>query len=183
MLKYGAVMGLAGLCAVLTVYLCNSDPTKSDKVRLEGTWVLVGSETRGRPFSAEEIKKSPMTWIVRGQHLRALEEDSSGRPVEEEYDIRLNPSRTPQALDLVLPDGGVNHAIYSLNGDELIVCGSDGFGKNEPHERPIRFTTVQGQNNGLFGLILYRFRRDRDGRSSIVGRAERFRVLPPTGTK
>jgi uncharacterized protein (TIGR03067 family) len=171
-----------GILICLLLFVRASDPTKTDRARLEGTWVLVGWEMDGKVRSAKSLDRNPRTWVIRGGRLSILREADGGRTIDKEvYTLRLKPSETPPTMDIVFPDGRANHAIYSLQGDELTVCVSWDLFDNEPKDRPIRFTTVKEQNNGLVGLNLFRFKRDKDGKSSVVGKPGRRRELPPTG--
>jgi len=184
MVRIMTVLGLVLVCLMLVVGLRENDPTKTGAARLEGTWVLVGRETNYRRYSAEDLDKSPETWVIRGGELVEWREDVYGRPKESDrYRIQVNPSSTPSSIDFVNPDDTVNHAIYSLDGDQLVVCVSCSMFWNKPEQRPIRFTPVPEQNNGLGGIIVYRFKRDRDGTLNVIGRPERRRQFVPSGLK
>jgi uncharacterized protein (TIGR03067 family) len=97
------------------------DPEKQKAVeeelkRLDGAWDLVatgGAEKDGDP------KEIGIRFIFSGGTYRL--EDAGLGPLGGGT-IRVDPTRSPKALDLIDKDGRANLAIYELRGDELRWC-------------------------------------------------------------
>jgi RNA polymerase sigma-70 factor (ECF subfamily) len=87
--------------------------------RLQGEWKMVALEVNGKKVDDNVVR----TWllVIEGDRYNP----GSGE-VSTEYAFRIDPTRTPKAIDLI-PSEGPYHgkafrAVYSLNGDRLTVC-------------------------------------------------------------
>jgi uncharacterized protein (TIGR03067 family) len=79
----------------------------------------------------------------------------------------VDPGNKPAWIDLIVPgdeelQGYVNHAIYSLEGNRLIICSSWRFRPNTPQQRPIKFSTKREENQNLHGLVLSLYQRQKN---------------------
>src|SRR5262245_59458331 len=106
------------------------DPTK-ELDKLEGTWVLVGGEEKGRALSEEAARREQESIIIKGDTITVIRGRNMGTGK-----FRLDTSKKPAWMDLIDPDNKneVNHAIYRLDGDKLTICVSRKFGPNNPEE-------------------------------------------------
>ena len=124
------------------------DPIKVEKKRFEGTWSLVALEVDGQPVTLDVMKEARL--VVAGD--RYSFQYGTARM---ELRHRVDPGRTPKAIDLVITDGKdegkVYRGIYELNGGRLKICRSADPG----NARPTRFATEPGS-----GLMLIEWKRD-----------------------
>lgn len=134
------------------------DAVKKELMKLQGTWVLVGGEEKGRVLSEKDARSERESILFKGDKLTVMRGETKG-----EGTIRLNPSKKPAWIDLVDPQkkNAVNHAIYRLEGDRLTICVSQKFGPNREEERPIRFTTKGEENKNLPGLVMGIYQRQK----------------------
>jgi uncharacterized protein (TIGR03067 family) len=133
------------------------DLSKKDLNELQGEWVGVSAEVRGRPVPAELVKDSRMT--VQGNKMTFR---SGGKTTESIF--TLDPAKNPKEIDFTSKDknGTKTRAIYFLEGDQLKLCiawaTKKVFGKDndklEEGKRPTKFDSNQG---GL--LILKRHKK------------------------
>jgi RNA polymerase sigma-70 factor (ECF subfamily) len=118
-----------------------------DKEKLQGTWVGVEGERNGEKAAAEDARKFKL--IVKGDRI-TINPDGENRVST----FKLDPTQKPKAIDLTPQDGPAKGqtvpGIYSLEGDTLKLCVSNG----EVGNRPTDFTTKAG--SGLVVLVLHR---------------------------
>lgn len=123
---------------------------KEDLDRLQGAWVLVDREIDGKKSAPEEVSGQVIRFTATGDTLQC---SSLGEKELCEVTVKLNPTATPKALDLVHVKGPKSgkklFAIYKLTTDEFIVC-------NSLTERPTQFSTAEGS-----GRVLLVFRREK----------------------
>jgi RNA polymerase sigma factor (sigma-70 family) len=111
---------------------------KTDKEKLQGTWVIVSEERGGKKINAdaEEIKGATLT--IKGDKATLT---MGGRTQEATFTIDLG--KTPKEIDLTGDDGGgvMTHlGIYKLEGDVFTLCKS-----HPPEARPDQFASKEGE--------------------------------------
>src|SRR5262249_1037107 len=122
---------------------------QQDIDRLQGTWLVVSSQTGDKKAPEESLKKQRV--IIKGDHLTL----AFGNERNEKRDgiIKIDPQK--KSLDWVIPMAGdaAMKAIYELKGDDLkIGFGGDGL------LRPTRFEMGKDQVGWL--LVLKREKQD-----------------------
>ena len=143
-----------GFQILMTVFLVAAD----DPTKLQGTWVLVGGEEKGRVLTEEAARGERESLIIKGDTITVIRGERKGTGK-----FRLDPSKKPAWMDLIDPDNKnqVNHAIYRLDGDRLTICVSKKFKPNKPEERPVKFTTKSEENKNLPGLVMGVYQRQK----------------------
>jgi uncharacterized protein (TIGR03067 family) len=144
--------------AVLAADDPTKDAAKRDLEKLQGTWVLVGGEEKGRVLSEKDARSEQESLVFQGDKLTIIRGEHKGSG-----QIRLDPGKKPAWLDLFDPSdkSKANHAIYALDGDRLTICVSRKWGLNKKEERPVKFTTKREDNKGLPGLVLGIYQRQK----------------------
>ena len=108
---------------------------EGDLARLQGTW-----ETQAGPK-----KNIPVTIQIKGHRVTVKVKPPLGRPITAEGEVEIDESVAPKALDWRKFTGGDDqefpevHAIYQLDGEDLVVCNA---GPNNP--RPVEFRPGEG---------------------------------------
>lgn len=89
-------------------------PNAPDNERIQGTWRSVRIETLGE--RADEDMGVGSLLVFAG--------DRATTPDGRTYRFRLDPSKDPRELDLLYADTehALFHAIYRLEGDQLVTC-------------------------------------------------------------
>src|SRR5215216_2857775 len=114
----------------------------------EGTWVLVSTETDGKPVAREKLSELKVV-IGNGR----LEYVYAGEEPNLVYQLELDPSASPKQFTLTQPSGLKASAvpgIYELDGDTLRLCFADGEGRET--RRPKEFATAPGTRQVLLTL-------------------------------
>jgi uncharacterized protein (TIGR03067 family) len=118
---------------------------REELARLQGDWEVVCEELWGADGCGEVAHPERWTVSFRGACLRRY----FGGDLRLEQAVRLDPARTPRALDLACLDSEVDsRGVYKLEGDALIICTANGEAR-----RP---ATVTGGLDGQKVLILRR---------------------------
>jgi uncharacterized protein (TIGR03067 family) len=129
--------------AFLPSVLAQEKNTAEELKRLEGEWVLVGREFDGEKDSAEEVEKSRIKVVIKGDKLTAT---SRGDPDGATYTLKVFPDANPKASELSYTSGPMKgqkaYAIYKLDGDQLTVCRS-------PSKRPTEFSTKPNSDRAI----------------------------------
>ena len=117
---------LLGFAAAGLMLLAADDPTKNDKVKIQGTWkVEAVTLPNGKPLPADELPDVRMTFdgdkVVMTQDGKKVEEGT----------FALDPGKKPSAIDLLGKEGKTGLQIYQLDGDTLKLA-SAGEGKDRP---------------------------------------------------
>jgi uncharacterized protein (TIGR03067 family) len=106
-----------------------------DLARLQGTWAT----------QAGPKKNIPVTLQIKGHSVTVMVKPPIGRPIIAEGELEIDETVAPKALDWRRFTGGDDqefpevHAIYQLEGEDLIVCNA---GPNNP--RPAEFRPGEG---------------------------------------
>jgi uncharacterized protein (TIGR03067 family) len=107
--------------------------------KFEGTWTFESVETGGKELPAENFKGFTVTFEGDKYAVKM------GDKVVEAATQKLDPSKSPKTLDVMVTEGpnkgAVIVGIYEINGDTLKVC-FDPEGKN----RPTQFKTGSGSH-------------------------------------
>lgn len=94
-------------------------PDAADKARMQGVWEMVENEVNGVRISDRLVR----SWllVVEGDVYNPGSGETSV-----EYTFRLDPTRTPKAIDLVRLRGSdrgkLYRGVYAFEGDTLTVC-------------------------------------------------------------
>jgi uncharacterized protein (TIGR03067 family) len=135
------------------------DTAKTEMERLQGSWIMIGGEEKGSKLTEEAAKEEKQSFIFEGDTVTIIKGDARGKAK-----YRLDPSKKPKWIDFIYSDGespATNHAIYSLEGDELKICVSRKWNPNSSDERPPAFTTKREEGSSLRGLVLYVCKREK----------------------
>jgi RNA polymerase sigma factor (sigma-70 family) len=142
------VMALLGGACLFTYHGLRADDKnevkkgKSDREKLQGTWVLTSADHGGQKAGPEEIKDCTLT--IKGDKCTLTMQGQT-----QEGTISLGPSKKPRQIDLTVDEGGgaqTHLGIYVLEGDTFKLCMS-----HPPQERPTKFATKKGAKwPGLF---------------------------------
>jgi len=91
------------------------EPAKTDRDKMQGTWVVISIEANGMKYSADEIKGEKL--VIKAGKFESSQQESS---------FMANPSKTPKEIivtDLAGPNKGIpQKGIYSLEKDILKLC-------------------------------------------------------------
>ncbi len=109
-------------------------PQKTDQERIQGTWELVGAEVDGAKASADKVREIGGSALFAGD--RAIFKQGGN---VEEITFRLDPTKQPKEMNLIVGMTEVHRAIYRFDGDTLTVCKS-----HPPAERPTAFASKAG---------------------------------------
>ena len=139
-----ALVATLGLIVLVGLYVVLLIPF-GDAAKLQGEWSVVSIEDTGVPVEEPFLKTRQYIFDGYRTIVRAREAPTAswvGRLVERYFrspSFRLDPSATPKAIDLFLPDGSTMRGIYELDGDRLKICFRKPPGKAD-HLRPLRFS-------------------------------------------
>jgi uncharacterized protein (TIGR03067 family) len=126
------------------------DDTKKELKKLQGVWRIVLIESEG--FKMDKLGKDAKLTVMDGKLVFVV----GDIPLNADY--KLNPSKNPKTIDMVLMDpcnkGKVILGIYDLQGEDLKICFS-----LPGKERPTDFTAKENSKRKLY--ILKRIPTDR----------------------
>jgi uncharacterized protein (TIGR03067 family) len=104
-------------------------PTRGDKEKMQGTWVLVSGERGGEPVPAEVAKD--LRLVIAGNKMTLQNKDRKTT-----FTFKLNPDKKPKQIDVDM-DGKVGKGIYQLDGDSLKIAHGE-LGDARPKEFPTK---------------------------------------------
>lgn len=136
---------------------------RSELAKLQGSWVCIGSEEKGRKFDEKESRREGLVFAIKGNLLTVRRK---GRLLAQGT-ITLNPTKSPAWFDLTYTEddkfkGKTNHGIYRLKGDELQICVSRKFNPNSTEERPTELKTKAAKKpSDLRGMLLFILKREK----------------------
>jgi uncharacterized protein (TIGR03067 family) len=115
------------------------EPGKKELERLQGTWVMAALEVDGKDVAANKIEDTTLT--IKGDRYRVKVKEA-----EHECVIRLDPKKTPPAMDMIFTKPGsapeTIGGIYEIKDDTLRIAR--GLGADQ--KRPDQFMTWPGTN-------------------------------------
>jgi RNA polymerase sigma factor (sigma-70 family) len=122
-----------------------ADEVQADLAALRGTWISEAvTETvieNGKPQPPRQRKD---TYVISDDKLIQLGEDGM---IDEEWTIRLDPTRKPKTIDLISYRLGTLWGIYRLEGDSLKIRYSD-----EKEKRPAKISSEKESDWALWNL-------------------------------
>jgi uncharacterized protein (TIGR03067 family) len=129
------------------------DPAVKEVRLLQGTWQGVALEIDGKKAPAFEARDLLMTFEGDEMFMRGVgRRGPPGSPKGRGSRFKLDPTRTPTAIDLTPLDGEeagqIAAAIYSLEKDRLMIC----IPTLAAGRRPTEFKTQEGAGLALFVL-------------------------------
>src|SRR5262249_34971013 len=106
-------------CVLGTAVAGAGDAADKDAKELQGEWQAVSLEAQGQKAPAEEVKKFRIA--IKGDEI-TINPDGENRKSK----FKLDPSKSPKAIDLVPQDGPEKGAtvagIYALEKGQLRLC-------------------------------------------------------------
>ncbi len=102
-----------------------------DYGKIQGTWKVVAVENDGVKAPSEPLKR----WTIVFKTGNKVFVNKGGVP--EEGTFTLDPSKSPKEIDLTLERPGGDDtvkAVYTLEGDELKICGPSAKDRPRPKE-------------------------------------------------
>ena len=135
------LLTIAAVGLFLAAAAPKEDDAKKELEKWQGTWTLVGAEEKGQKLSDEELKKGPVTLIVKGDKFTLKLPDQTM-----EGTFKIDPDKKPKAYDAKGTDAeGKTHeskGIYEIEGDMLKVCFV-----SADKERPKEFKADAGSDS------------------------------------
>lgn len=119
---------------------------KDDSKLLEGSWKGVALEVGGKKAPPEAIKGG--SWSFKGLELQITDR---GVKSDAKSTVKLDSSKTPKQIDLVVPEGpqkgDTMQGIYKFEKDRLVIClrSLEAAAKG----RPTEFMTEAGSGLGM----------------------------------
>jgi uncharacterized protein (TIGR03067 family) len=113
------------VCALASPFLVGADgeKTRTALKGVSGTWVVVGSEARGKKITNDEL---PWQWTFTADGKAVLTDRKKGD--ESHYTYTIDPSRQPRTIDLTYqgPSPALKNTrqlgIYKVEGNKLTIC-------------------------------------------------------------
>jgi uncharacterized protein (TIGR03067 family) len=143
-------------------WACDEKPDK-DKEQLQGIWPLVAFEVDGQEAPEDLVKDLKLTVVIAGDKITEKVGDTDQ---SREFSYKLDSTQRPCRIEMTITggDGGQFFpggtdkgtsliGIYSLEGDDLVIC----YNANGGEEAPKEFKTKNES-----GLFLYRVKRAKD---------------------
>jgi uncharacterized protein (TIGR03067 family) len=149
-LRLVCLMGVVGVSGCLTLGGPGSgDPEVRDLQQMQGEWRL--AETTGFGQASPSGEGADLRLTLQGRDLALLAPGRAGKGDQVLYRgaVRLHPSSSPKAIDLVFAENGkVKHrpGIYALEEGRLRLCLAVPVeGPEEQPQRPTDFSCQPGQ--------------------------------------
>jgi RNA polymerase sigma factor (sigma-70 family) len=139
------------------------DRARGDRERLQGVWDATAVEVDGKEPKDPDNPDKKTSWEFQGERVFMTEDQT-----ESKAQFKLDPTKTPRALDVVLPPRAVGDkeltipCVYQLDGDVLKVCMPRGEGG-----RPSALASKAGDNNML---MTFKRRADAKGPGDALRR-------------
>ncbi|MCI0458186.1 MAG: TIGR03067 domain-containing protein [Gemmataceae bacterium] len=122
--------------AVLIAADVSAQDAKKELDKLQGEWMMFSREANGK-------KSDNTNWklTIKGDQWTVTRPDGEGVAVQAM--IKLDPSKEPKEIDLILKGDRSTRGIYKLEGDTLTFCRP---GPSKNAERPKEFKTTDSPN-------------------------------------
>jgi RNA polymerase sigma factor (sigma-70 family) len=120
-----------------------ADKPKTDKDHLQGSWIPVSVEDGGKKVPEKEVKAKDFTMVFAGDKMTIPIKDEA-----KEVGYKLDPSKNPKQIDLLLGKGKTAKGIYLLQKDTLKLCVQT----DQDGERPGKFSAPSGTTHFLIVL-------------------------------
>jgi uncharacterized protein (TIGR03067 family) len=127
------------ICLALT-YPTQDDKAKKDLAQMQGKWTMHALEINGKDVPPKQIADTFLS--VKDNIYRTIVKGKE----QFGFRIKLDPSKDPRAIDMILNEGGVEKVykgIYKLENDSFVMCR----GGSPEQERPNQFATWPNTNN------------------------------------
>jgi uncharacterized protein (TIGR03067 family) len=130
----------------------DDDAAKKDLALLQGTWVIVAKEYKGKQATKEEVAELTGVTVIKDNKKTEWTESLGKKSIISEATFKLDPKAKPKAIDFFYSSGPVKEksdlAIYEVTQDTLRVCYSLEDGK-----RPTEFA---GKADGNAVLLTFK---------------------------
>jgi uncharacterized protein (TIGR03067 family) len=138
-----ALLVLAAIGAALNVA---AQDAKGDLEKIQGQWSVTAMERDEKPAPAQAIEGLTITFTEDKMTL------ARAKGKAREYTFKLNPAKSPKAIDFVPLDGKSKgftiYGIYAFDGKDLKLCMPNADGT----ERPTEFKTKKDSDLILMSL-------------------------------
>jgi uncharacterized protein (TIGR03067 family) len=85
------VLAVPGLVAATPM-----NAVKTEKEKLQGSWIVVSAEEDGEKVPEKDLKRMKLTWTFKGDKLVSSEVGQE----PDEFTYAVDPSKTPKEMDL-----------------------------------------------------------------------------------
>jgi uncharacterized protein (TIGR03067 family) len=139
------------LLALVPVLLALAAPTppdeatKKDPPKLQGTWAVVSVRLNGAEATAEALAMTKV--VIDGDKFLIKFADH-----DEEFRMKLDPSKSPPTIDLTTPTGEAMLGVYDIDGDKLRIALSAAAKQAKESGRASKFESGEGSGVMLIGL-------------------------------
>jgi uncharacterized protein (TIGR03067 family) len=137
------LLTMAAVGLLLAAAAPKEDDAKKELEKWQGTWTLVGAEEKGQKVSDDELKKMPVTLIIKEDKFTIMVGEQTL-----EGTFKIDPAKKPKAYDAKATnaEGKTEESIgiYEIEGDMLKVCFV-----SADKERPKEFKTGAGSDAHL----------------------------------
>jgi uncharacterized protein (TIGR03067 family) len=134
----GRSLWLVGVALTSIAGLTLADEvTGREAKRLDGTWKFVSLRSDGDDAPKDFVEKG--RWLIRDKQITVPDRSRGASRIS----IKLDPSRSPKAMDLTALDGATKgktiECIYKIEGDRLTICLPEGRRESTGQPRPKEF--------------------------------------------
>lgn len=147
------IAALVPVAGILGDDNAKKEAIKTDLAALQGTWMIVEKEYKGKKATKEEIEALAGELVIKDGTATKWEEDDSGKKqIASEAKITLDPTTKPKSVDIAHTKGDLKGetvlGVYELKDDTLKVCFAV-----EDEKRP---KTFAGAKDGKACLMTYK---------------------------
>lgn len=135
------------ILALLATYCLQSTPAGKSIAKLQGEWLLIGSEREGTVLPVDQLFNERL--VIDGTRFSRRQTAPDGTEIDaEKGKLSISSNDSANMIDFVLWEGTA-HGLYKQDGNELTLCIT-----REGGARPDSFTTNAGDSR-----VLQTFRR------------------------